>query len=169
MTPPLILIAAVGSNRAIGRGNALLWHLPQDMAHFKALTAGQTVLMGRRTWESLPPRYRPLPGRRNIVISRTPDYRVTGAEVAASLPAALALARLSPHGDRVFVIGGGEIYAQSLPLAEQLILTEVDDAPAADTFFPMLNAGEWREVSRHSHPRTDATPAFAFVTYERIS
>ncbi len=162
--PPLILIAALGSNRAIGLANRLLWHLPEDMAHFKAVTAGHTVLMGRKTWDSLPPRFRPLPGRRNLVLSRRADFAPPGAEVAASLHAALARV---DDDEAVFVIGGADLYAQCLPLAERLVLTEVEDAPAADAFFPAFDSAEWRETERESHiPATG--PAYSFVTYQRI-
>ena len=110
----LVLIAAVAENRAIGRDNQLLWHIPEDMAHFRTLTAGQTVIMGRKTWESLPPRFRPLPGRRNIVISRQADYPAPGAKRADSLENALALASTA---GTAFIIGGEQIYRQALPLA----------------------------------------------------
>lgn len=136
----IVIIAAVAKNRVIGRDNQLLWHIPEDMAHFKSLTAGHSVLMGRKTWESLPPRFRPLPGRRNIVISRQADYAAPGAEVAGSLDAGLALAAADAC---VFVIGGGEIYAQAMTLADRLELTEVDLEPAGDAWFPVLAAERW--------------------------
>ncbi len=159
--PEIVIIAAVGSNRVIGRDNRLLWNIPADMAHFKSLTAGHTVIMGRKTWESLPPRFRPLPGRRNIVISRQADYAAPGGERAASLENALQLASTA---ERVFVIGGGEIYAQAMAVAHRLELTEVDDAPEGDTLFPAVNAAEWQETGRT--PLLDP-PGGAFVTYRR--
>src|SRR6185369_10604295 len=110
--PEIVVIAAVAKNRVIGRDNQLIWNIPEDMAHFKALTAGHTVIMGRKTWESLPPRFRPLPGRRNIVVSRQADYAAPGGEVAGSLENALALASTA---DTAFVIGGEQIYALALP------------------------------------------------------
>jgi len=161
--PHLILIAAVGKNRVIGKHNRLIWHLPEDMAYFKAITHGHTVLMGRKTWESLPDRFRPLPGRRNRVLSRQPGFSPAGAEVAPSLAAALAM---SSPDDTVFVIGGAEIYTQALTLAETLLLTEVDDAPDGDVWFPVVSPAEWQETERRAG--TPATPpAYDFVTYQR--
>ena len=156
--PELILIAAVAKNGVIGKDNALLWNLPQDMAHFKALTAGQTVVMGRKTWESLPARFRPLPGRRNIVISRQADYAAPGAELADSLEKALQLASTAALA---FVIGGEQIYRQAMAQADRLEITEVDLAPEGDAWFPPIDAVDWRETAR--------TPAAgcAFVTYRR--
>lgn len=162
--PPLILIAAVAQNRAIGLNNQLLWHLPEDMAHFKSVTAGHTVLMGRKTWDSLPLRFRPLPGRRNLVLSRQADFAPPGAEVANSLLAAMTLAE---NDEAVFVIGGAELYAQSLPLAERLVLTEVEDTPAADAYFPEFSAGEWRETERERHVSATGL-VYSFVTYQRL-
>lgn len=157
------LIAAVGSNGAIGKGNLLLWSIPEDMAYFKQVTLGRPVIMGRKTWESLPPRFRPLPGRSNVVVSRNPDYAVPGAILALSLEAALAAA----GAGEVFVIGGAELYAQSLPLADRLYLTRVEDAPEADAFFPAPPAEQWREVSRRAG--SGQAPAYAFVVLERTA
>lgn len=166
----LILIAAVAKNRVIGRGNDLVWRDPLDMQRFKAATLGHTVVMGRKTWESLPPRFRPLPGRRNIVVSRQTNYDAPGAEVAGSLAAALEMAGSRPDlGETppVFVVGGGELYAQALPLAEQLLITEVDLAPRGDALFPPIAPDRWREAGREDHTATDGT-RFAFKTYTRI-
>jgi len=163
--PHLILIAAVGRNRAIGLDNQLLWHLPEDLAHFKETTAGHAVLMGRRTWESLPPRFRPLPGRRNLILSRQADFRPEGAEVSASLDQALSLLAAD---ERLFIIGGADLYAQTLPLANTLILTEVDDAPAADAFFPEISPQDWQESARESH-RSASGLDYAFVRYQRVA
>jgi dihydrofolate reductase len=127
----LVLIAAHGRRRELGANNQLLWHLPEDMAHFKALTLGQTVLMGRKTWDSLPPRFRPLPGRRNLVLTRAPHWH--GAEVVHSLQDALQRCT----APELWVIGGAEVYALTLPLADRLELTQIDAAyPEADCFFP---------------------------------
>jgi len=157
----LALIAAVGRNGAIGKGNALLWNLPEDMAYFKQVTMGRPVIMGRKTWESLPPRFRPLPGRNNVVVSRNGGYQAPGATLATSLDEALAAA-----GDgEVFVIGGAELYALALPLARRLYLTRVEDSPEGDAFFPPVPAEAWAEVSRR--PGTGTEPAFAFVVLER--
>jgi dihydrofolate reductase len=159
-----VLIAAVAENRAIGRDNQLLWHIPEDMAHFRTLTAGQTVIMGRKTWESLPPRFRPLPGRRNIVISRQADYAAPGAELADSLENALALASTA---GTAFIIGGEQIYRQALPLAQRLEITEVALQPEADAWFPEIPASDWQVTQRNDLPATEARPACAFVTYQR--
>ena len=157
------LIAAVGRNGAIGKGNRLLWSLPADMAYFKAVTLGRPVIMGRKTWESLPPRFRPLPGRQNVVVSRNLAYAAPGAAVAHSLAEALALA----GPGEVFVIGGAELYGQALELARRLYLTEVDDTPEADAFFPDFDRSCWPETRRAGHPVEDGRPAFAFVLRER--
>lgn len=158
----LTLVAAVASDGAIGRDNALLWRLPADMARFKALTAGKPVVMGRRTWDSLPAKFRPLPGRRNLVVSRSVSA-LPGAEVFASLDAALA-ACAEPE---VCVIGGSEIYALALPHADRLALTEVDARfPDADRHFPAWPRESFTELSRESH-QDAAGLRYAFVDYVR--
>jgi dihydrofolate reductase len=154
------LIAAVAANGVIGRDNRLPWHLPEDLKHFKALTMGHPMIMGRKTWESLPGR---LPGRPHIVVSRNPDYQAEGAAVVGSLAAAIAAAGDS---DEVFVIGGAELYAQALAIADRLQLTELDAAYDGDASFPDWDRGRWRETARESH-RTAAGLGYAFVTYER--
>ena len=161
--PEIVIIAAVAKNRAIGKDNQLLWNIPQDMAHFKALTAGHTVVMGRKTWESLPPRFRPLPGRRNIVISRQADYAAPGAELADSLENALKLASTADAGGAgaVFVIGGEQIYRQAMAVADRLEITEVDLAPEADAWFPEIAAVDWEKTAK-----TEGA-GFAFLTYLR--
>lgn len=159
------LIAAVARNAAIGRDNRLLWQLPEDMQRFKALTVGHAVVMGRRTWESLPAKFRPLPGRRNIVVSRSVGYQLSDATVARSLTEAIAAA----GEESVFIIGGAEVYREALRLADRLELTEVDDAPVADVFFPAVDPQQWQETARASRPATATTPAYAFVTYERAT
>ncbi|MCB4359448.1 dihydrofolate reductase [Quatrionicoccus australiensis] len=169
--PDIIIIAAVASNRVIGRDNQLLWNIPEDMAHFKTLTAGQTVVMGRKTWESLPPRFRPLPGRRNIVITRQGDYVAPGAEIAGSLEMALQLASTAGAGNQpashnIFVIGGGEIYQQAMALATRLELTEVDDAPEGDTRFPEISSSAWQE-ERRSPLNSSSGLQGHFVSYRR--
>lgn len=132
------LIWAQAAGRVIGAGGAMPWHLPEDLAHFKKTTHGSPVIMGRRTWESFPERFRPLPGRRNIVISRTAGAEFDGAESAASLDAAL---QLTANGD-AWVIGGGRLYSEALPLADRVVITEVDMSVDGDTFAPPLGA-EW--------------------------
>lgn len=161
-TPRLTLIAAVAANGVIGGNNELLWHLPEDMKRFKALTQGHPVIMGRKTWESLPEKFRPLPNRRNLVISRNAAYEATGAEVFTSVAAARSACADSTQ---VFVIGGAEIYTQALPEADCLELTELHQAFEGDAFFPALVEEEWRVIHRdcHAHNGMD----FDFVTYER--
>ncbi|MBD5369743.1 MAG: dihydrofolate reductase [Bacteroides sp.] len=158
----MTIIAAVAADRAIGRAGDLLWHLPADLKHFKALTMGKCVVMGRATWESLP--RRPLPGRRNIVITSNPGYIAEGAETFTTPEAAFESARAG--GDDFFVIGGGRIYARALTEADALELTEIHaEAPDADTWFPALNPSGWVKVSSEDFP--DAEPPYSFVRYER--
>lgn len=157
------LIAAVGRNGEIGRGNDLLWRTREDQLHFKNTTMGHPVVMGRKTWDSLPERFRPLPGRRNIVVSRNAAFEAKGAEVVTSLDAALSAAADAP---RVFVVGGAQLYALALPRADELVLTEVDAAFDADAFFPAWDRQAFGEVARD--PRTDPEGRpYAFVTYRR--
>lgn len=153
--------------RVIGAHNALPWHLPEDLAHFRAATRGHPVVMGRKTWDSLPPRFRPLPGRRNVVVTRNTAWQAEGAEVAHSLEAALALAAGS---ERVFVIGGAELYAAALPLAQTLLLTEIDASFAGDAHFPAFAHLGFAEATRETH--TAAPPngyGYSFVTYRRVA
>ncbi|WP_457424213.1 dihydrofolate reductase [Roseateles sp. P5_E7] len=158
----ITLVAAVARDGAIGRDNALLWHIPADMARFKALTLGKPVVMGRKTWDSLPAKFCPLPGRRNLVVSRS-TTELPGAEVFASLDAALA-ACSEPE---VCVIGGSEIYALALPLADKLALTEVDAAfPDADRHFPTWPREQFSESARETHTSA-AGLSFEFVDYVR--
>jgi dihydrofolate reductase len=161
----IVLVAAVAANGVIGRDNGLVFRHPADAKHFRDTTMGAPVIMGRKTWESLPARYRPLPGRRNLVVTRQPGYAAEGAETAASLDAALALAQ---GARRVFVIGGGELYAQVLPRADELVLTEVQAALDGDVRFPTVDPARWVAVQR-LQPALEPppTPAFSFVTYRR--
>lgn len=154
----IVIIAAVAKNRVIGKDNNLLWNIPEDMAHFKALTSGHTVIMGRKTWESLPPRFRPLPGRRNIVISRQKDYAAPGAEVADSLENALKLASTATT---IFIIGGEQIYTQAMAVADRLEITDVDLEPEGDAWFPEIAAVDWEKTAK-----TEGN-VFAFMTYRR--
>ncbi|RTL48088.1 MAG: dihydrofolate reductase [Rhodocyclaceae bacterium] len=160
--PGLTLIAAVAKNGAIGKDNRLLWQLPEDMRHFRETTRGAAVVMGRKTWESLPEKFRPLPGRRNVVVTRQAGYAAPGADLAHSLEDALEKA----GGGTIFIIGGAELYAQALPMAQTLILTEVDLSPEADAWFPSIPAAEWRESRRETRV-SETGLTFAFVTYER--
>jgi dihydrofolate reductase len=154
------LVFARAANGVIGRDGGLPWHLPEDLAHFKAITLGAPVIMGRKTWDSLPPRFRPLPGRRNIVVTRQADWAATGAERAGSLEQAIALCH---DAARAWVIGGAELYAQSEPLARVAEVTEIEQAFEGDAFAPTLGTG-WREVSRERHVAASGL-AFSFVTY----
>jgi dihydrofolate reductase len=160
--PRIYLVAALARNGVIGREGKLPWHLPEDLKHFKRLTLGHPVIMGRRTWESLPGT---LPGRDNIVVTRTPGYEAAGAAIAASLPAALALCAGEPI---VFVIGGARLFAESLPLAAGLVLTEIQRDYQGDTWFPPYDRSRWRETQRESHAAADGTK-FDFVLYEPSS
>lgn len=162
----LSLIAAVAQNRAIGKDQQLLWHLPEDMRYFRETTRGKTVIMGRKTWESLPDAFRPLPGRRNIVVTRNPHYLATGAELADSLIEALDIANEKNSDEEIFVIGGAELYRQALPLAQRLYLTELAESYAGDAFFPEFSEREWKELSRNAQ-RSASGLAFAFVVYQR--
>jgi dihydrofolate reductase len=160
----LSLIVARARNGVIGRANGLPWRLPEDLAHFKRATMGHPVVMGRRTWESIG---RPLPGRRNVVVTRTPGWQADGAEVAGSLDEALAACGAV---DDVFVIGGAALYATALSRADAVLVTEIDRDIDGDTFFPPLDPAAWIEVARDPRPASgpDALP-FAFVRYERAT
>jgi dihydrofolate reductase len=160
----LVLVAALDRQRAIGRQGGLLWQEREDQQHFRRVTLGGPVIMGRKTWDSLPERFRPLPGRRNIVVTRSAAWQAAGAQAAASLDAALALAADAP---RACVIGGGELYTLALPRADALVLTEIDAAfDGADTFFPAFDPAAWRQTERESRTAADGT-RFDFVTYRR--
>lgn len=158
--PRVVLVAAVAANGVIGGNGTLPWHLPEDLKHFKALTLGHPVIMGRKTWESLG---KPLPGRENIVITRSPGFEAPGASVASSLDAALALCLGEPV---VFVIGGGELYGAALPIADRLVLTEIQREFAGDVRFPRFDRTAWRETQRRPQTGADGL-RFDFVLYER--
>jgi dihydrofolate reductase len=155
----IALVVAHSANRVIGRDGGLPWRLPGDLKRFRALTTGQTVVMGRRTYESLPDAFRPLPDRRNVVLTSDPGYRADGAEVVGDLDAALA----AP----CFVIGGGEVYAQALPRAQRVYATELEAEVDGDTFFPPLPAAEWRCVERSERIIEDGH-AYTFARYDRV-
>ncbi len=161
-TTGLTLVVAMGRNRAIGYRNQMPWHLPADLSRFKRLTIGRAVIMGRRTFQSIG---RPLPQRLNIVLTRDPDFHVEGVLRADGLDTARALARAAGLKEEAMVIGGAQIYALVLPHATRIELTEVELSPEGDAFFPALDAGIWREVSRERHA---GDPAFSFVTLERF-
>jgi dihydrofolate reductase len=157
--PRIYLVAAVAANGVIGRDGRLPWHLPEDLKHFKRLTLGHPIIMGRRTWESLGGL---LPGREHIVVTRTPGYEAPGAGVANSFDAALVLCAAEPI---VFVIGGRELFAEALPLAAGLVMTEIHRDYEGDTWFPPYDRSRWRETQRERHAAPDGTK-FDFVLYE---
>ena len=157
------LVAAVARGGVIGRDGTVPWRLPEDMARFREVTVGYPVVMGRRTWDSLPDRFRPLPGRRNVVVTRDPDWRGDGGERAGSLGEALGLVA---GAERVSVIGGAELYALALPLADELLLTEIELDVVGDTYFPPYDSEGFEEVAREPRVAEDGT-AFSFVTYRR--
>ncbi|WNG29891.1 dihydrofolate reductase [Cystobacter fuscus] len=156
----LSAIVAMASNRCIGRDNTLPWRLPADLQRFKRLTLGHTLLMGRKTYESIG---RPLPGRTMLVVTRQHGWAPEGIEVAHSLEEALARAR----GDEVFLAGGAQLYEQAMDRVRRLYLTRIDREYEGDTFFPDVDLSAWRLTAEESHPATDTTPPFAFLTYER--
>lgn len=158
--PRVALIAAVAANGTIGLGNRLPWRLPEDLRRFKALTLGHAVVMGRRTWESIG---RPLPGRVNIVVTRSARFAAPGCLIAHSLDEALAAAGAA---DAVFVIGGGKLYRAALPLAERLLLTEIRRDFPGDTFFPAFDRAAFREASREPQRAADGLE-YDFVEYQR--
>lgn len=158
-------VVAVARNGVIGREGGLPWHISSDLKRFKEITMGKPVVMGRKTWESLP--RKPLPGRRNIVITRQADFAPEGAEVAATPEEALALCGDAPE---VAVIGGGEIYRLFWPLVDRLYLTEVDLEVVGDTHFPPVSAAEWREVGREVHPKGEKdTASFTLRILDRMT
>ncbi len=156
----LKLIFARAANGVIGRNNTLPWHLPEDMAHFKRLTMGCPVIMGRKTWDSLPPKFRPLPGRLNIVLTRQADWQAPGASRAETLAQAMALC---PPDSTAWVIGGAEVYAQALPLASTAVVTEIEASYDGDAFAPQFDP-PWSETTREHHVSATGLK-FSFVTY----
>jgi dihydrofolate reductase len=158
MNAPLSMVVAIGDNGAIGKDGQVPWKIPEDLRHFKNVTMGHAIIMGRKTWDEVG---RPLPGRRNLVVSRNPGLVLQGAEVFPTLEAAIAAARTTD--DEPSIIGGSAIYAAALPLATRIHLTEVHRTVEADTFFPPFDRSAWREVSR----RPAETEGVEFVTLER--
>ncbi len=160
--PRVSLIVAMASNRVIGINNTLPWHLPADLKHFKALTMGHHIVMGRKTWESIG---KPLPGRTSVVVTRNPDYTVPGVIVVNSLQAAIAACN---NDAEIFVIGGAALYQQAITLADRIYLTEIVADIRGDAYFPEFNPGEWLEVSREIHTQTEPQPLeYHFVAYHR--
>jgi dihydrofolate reductase len=168
----LNLIYARAANGVIGRDNTLPWHLPEDLAHFKRQTQGHPVIMGRKTWDSLPPRFRPLPGRTNIVLTRDAttagQLRAAGAHPCTDLAQALAHCQaMAPTPTEVWVIGGAQVYAQALPLATRVVVTEIDQAFDGDAYAPVLGP-EWQATDRESHTSASGL-GYAFVTHTRAA
>jgi dihydrofolate reductase len=169
----IALIAAVSRNGVIGHGGDLLWKLPEDLQFFKRVTMGHPVIMGRKTWDSIPTKFRPLPGRTNIVVTRRKDWHADGAIAAHTLEDALERALESvaddPHASRAYVIGGAQLYALAMPHADELVMTEIDRDFQGDARFPGWTRGDFIEVSRETQ---DAAPPndfkFAFVTLRRV-
>ena len=158
--PEIVLVVAVADNGVIGAAGGMPWHLSADFRRVKALTMGKPLVMGRKTFDSLPGI---LPGRRHIVITRDPAWEAEGTERAGSLAEALALA----NAPEIVIFGGAQIYAEALPLADRIELTEVHAEPQGDTRFPSLDRTEWTETFREAHPPQGATPGFDFVTLVR--
>jgi dihydrofolate reductase len=166
----IVLIAAVAENGVIGRGGVMPWRLKSDMAHFKALTMGKPVVMGRKTYLSL--HVKPLPGRTNIVVSRDPAFTAPGVLVARSVETALEAARGDAlrRGSDIMVLGGGDVYAQAMPLADRLEITQVHLAAEGDAVFPAIDPAFWREAARLAHPAGPSDDAaFDTITYVRHS
>ncbi len=164
---PLAMIAALADKRIIGLDNKMPWHLPADLKHFKAMTLGKPIIMGRKTWDSLG---RPLPGRLNLVVSRQPDLQLEGAETFTSLDAALVRAEQWARGqgvDELMLIGGAQLYAQALPQAQRLYLTRIEASPEGDAFFPAYDEADWARIDSQPHPADGDAPAYRFETWQR--
>lgn len=160
--PNITIIAAASTNNALGKDNDLIWHIREDLLRFKQLTQGHAIIMGRKTFESLP---KVLPNRKNIIITRNPNYTAEGAFVCDSLEAALALAEDDPQP---FIIGGGKIYRLGMAVANTIELTRVHQHFEADTFFPKIDPALWEETHREEVPKSETqTLAYAFITYKR--
>jgi dihydrofolate reductase len=156
----LIIVVAIDAQRGIGINNTLPWHLPEDLAHFKRTTTGHPIIMGRKTFDSIG---RPLPNRRNIVVTRNADWRHDGVEAVTSLEAAIALVRDVP----ACIIGGAQIFNEALPLTERLVVTEIAKTFECDTFFPAIDPSQWREVAREPQRSEAGGFDYAYVTYQR--
>ena len=158
------IVVAKASNNVIGAKNDLIWHLPNDLKHFKSITSGHPIIMGRKTFESLG---RPLPNRTNIVVTRDQNWNAEGIEIASSLPKAIEAAK--KIDDDIYIIGGGNIYKQAMELADVLYITEVHHEFDGDTYFPEIDLDDWEEVERENCTKDEKHPyAYSFVTYKRI-
>ncbi|MDE7462379.1 MAG: dihydrofolate reductase [Muribaculaceae bacterium] len=165
MKKEICAIVAMGDDREIGYENKLIWRISEDLKRFKALTMGHPIVMGRKTFESLP---KPLPGRTNIVITRNPDYTPEGCVIAHSIEEALELAANSEGGDKIFIIGGGEIYKQAFPLLNRLEITHIHENSDADTFFPQVTMQEWTLTDQSDIKETLDGINYTFESYKRI-
>ncbi len=161
MSSQLTIVVAIDANNGIGINNQLPWHLPEDLAHFKRTTSGHPIIMGRKTFDSIG---RPLPNRRNIVITRNPEWRHDGVETVTSVAAARALVGDAP----AFIIGGGQIFADTLADSDRLIVTEIAKIFDCDAFFPTVDPAQWQEVARENHRSETGGFDFSYVTYDRI-
>jgi dihydrofolate reductase len=162
------IIAALTNNRVIGRNNDLPWKLPDDMKYFMQTTKLHHVILGRKNYESIPEKFRPLPNRTNVVVTRQKNFNALDCYVVHSLEEGIEFARKAGEKE-VFIIGGGEIYTQGLPLTQRMYLTEIQTALPGDAFFPLFDRKEWKELSRKKHPADERHAyAFDFVIYERI-
>lgn len=158
----ITLVAAMAQGRVIGKDNQMPWHMPADLRHFKALTLHKPVIMGRHTFESLG---KPLPQRRNIVLTRDQQAHLVGCEIARDLPTALAM---TADAEDIIIMGGAQLYSAALPVATHMHLTFIDAAIAGDTYFPEWNPAEWHEVDRQAHPADDKNPyPYTFVSFQR--
>lgn len=161
MSKHLTIVVAMDAKRGIGIDNKLPWHLPEDLAHFKRVTLGHPIVMGRKTFDSIG---RPLPGRRNIVVTRNADWRHEGVEVAHSLQDAVALA----GGESASIIGGAQIFAEALDLADRMVVTHIDKQYACDTFFPEIDPARWTAVASEPQRSEAEGVEFSFVTYDKV-
>lgn len=161
MPAHLTIVVAIDRNNGIGVNNTLPWHLPEDLAHFKRTTSGHPIIMGRKTFDSIG---RPLPNRRNIVITRNPGWRHDGVEAVTSVAAARELVGDAP----AFIIGGGQIFTDTLADSERLIVTQIDKTFDCDAFFPAIDPAQWKEVAREAHRSETSGLDYAYLTYERI-
>lgn len=162
------LIAAVARNHVIGKDNDLPWHLPDDMKYFMQTTRGHHVLMGRKNYQSIPQKFRPLPDRVNMVVTHQADFSAPGCLVIHSIEEGIALARTAGEPE-LFIIGGAEIFDQSLPLADRLYLTEIDAEVKGDAHFPAVKRSRWKIIKTHHHPADERHAfAFDFVVYEKL-
>ncbi len=167
MRPEIVLVVAVADNGVIGHEGAMPWHLPADLRHFKQLTTGKPVIMGRKTFESIG---KPLPGRHNIVLTRDSAWAAEGVTVVPNLAEAIAAAGLDPRAraGAIMVVGGAQIYAEAMPIATRIELTRIHMSPQGDTRFPDPDPGQWREAARIANPAEGDAPAFDFLTYVRV-